>query len=878
MYNKPMELEKAYEAAKYEDDIYKKWEESGLFTPKIEKGKNPFVIMMPPPNATGVLHLGHAVMLALEDIMARYHRMKEDPTLWLPGTDHASIATQNKVEKLLAEKGLSRHKLGRTEFLKHVHEFVENSRQTIRNQVRKMGSSCDWSREKYTLEPSLSRAVSEVFTRMYNDGLIYRGHRIVNWCPRCASTLADDEVEYKEERTKFYYFKYGPFVIGTARPETKFLDKIIVVHPKDKRYLKYIGQEMTVPWIEGDIKAKVIADESIDMEFGTGAMTITPAHSFVDFEIAKKHGLEIVQIIDEKGDLTAAAGEFKGKNAGKARSEIVKKLEEKGLVEKIEENYVHNVAMCYRCNTQVEPLVSRQWFIAVDRKFGKKKKSLKEISIEVVEKGEIKIVPEKFNKTYFNWMNNLHDWCISRQIWFGHRIPVWYCKNSKCGRENVSATELTKCAFCGGQDLEQDNDTLDTWFSAGLWTFATLGWPEKTKDLEYFHPTSVLETGYDILFFWIARMIIMTTYALDQVPFKNVYLHGLVRTREGKKMSKSDPKSCIDPLDMIKKYGADALRLSMVIGNTPGNDVKLYEEKIAGYRNFVNKIWNAARFALMQADGAKEPAGELVAHSSGDKWILTRTQELIKEVTGDIEAFNFSDAGSKIYDFTWNEFCAWYLEISKSEHKNLPVLNYVLSTILKLLHPFVPYVTEALWSHLDNKELLMKQPWPQVNKSYIFPDEAKNINVLIEVITAIRNLRQESGINVAQKIHAVVASEKWKALLEEKKEPLIRMARLEKLEIVDKAPKIHPALTTFTANKVEIILPAAELVDLNKEKGRLNKEKANLENYIKGLSAKLNNENFAKNAPANIVDEERKKLVDAKEKLEKVTLQLEKLG
>ncbi len=886
-----MILEKAYQAKKYEDKIYRAWEKSGLFSPKIIKGKKPFTIMMPPPNATGTLHLGHAVMLALEDIMIRYHRMKGEPSLWIPGTDHASIATQNKVEKLIAEEGLTRHKLGREKFLKRVEQFVKGSQNTIRRQIRKMGSSCDWTRERYTLEPMLSKAVREVFVRMYHDGLIYRGHRIVNWCPRCASTLADDEVNYKEEKTKFYYFRYGPFVIGTARPETKFADKIIVVHPDDERYKKYIGKSMTVPWIEGTVEAKILADKSVDPKFGTGAMTITPAHDFNDFEIAKRHKLEILQIIDEKGSLTQAAGSFAGKNARAARDEIVQKLADKDLVEKIDEAYVHNISLCYRCDTPVEPLVSKQWFISVDKTFGRTKKSLKQIALEVVRNGKIKILPERFEKTYFHWMENLHDWCISRQIWFGHQIPVWYCVGDEreggackleCRKPFVQTDPPKKCPHCGSKNLQQDPDTLDTWFSSGLWTFSTLGWPDKTKDLPYFHPTSVLETGYDILFFWIARMILMTTYALNEIPFKYVYLHGLVRTREGKKMSKSDPKTCIDPLDMIQKYGADALRLSMVIGATPGNDIRLYEEKIAGFRNFVNKIWNAARFALMQSAPLGKAKQEkkysaIKPRTLADKWILTRTQHLIRSVTDDLENFRFSDAGMKIYDFTWGEYCAWYLEISKGKDQNQPVLNYVLETILALLHPFIPYATEALWGKLDKKNLLIAQAWPQVQKKYIFQKEAASMSVVVDSVTAIRNMRHESHIEPTKKISVILVSNKWKTLLEEKREPIMRLARLEKLEILASAPKIGPALTHYTNDRVEIFLPLEGIIDVQAERKRLADEKEQLQQYSASLEAKLSNEHFITRAPKAIVETERVKLAAAKEKLEKITQQLKSL-
>ncbi|PIQ77078.1 valine--tRNA ligase [Candidatus Peregrinibacteria bacterium CG11_big_fil_rev_8_21_14_0_20_46_8] len=875
------ELSKTYDASKHEDAIYKSWEKSGLFTPKIQKNRKPFVVMMPPPNATGTLHLGHAVMLAIEDILVRYHRMLGEPALWIPGTDHAGIATQNKVEKLLAEKGVTRHDLGRDKFIKEVEKFVAGSQNTIRSQVRKMGSSCDWTRERYTLEDDLSHAVRTQFVNMYKDGLIYRGKRIVNWCTRCSSTLADDEVVYKEERAKFYYLKYGPFVIGTARPETKFLDKIIVVHPDDKRYKKYHGKSMTVKWIEGDVEATILADKAADPEFGSGAMTITPAHDFVDFELAQRHGIEIHEIIDQEGNLTSAAGEFTGRNAREAREDIIKKLDKKGLVEKIDENYVHNLSLCYRCKTPIEPLVSLQWFINVDKKFssvkGKPARTLKERAIDFVKKGKIEILPKQFEKTYFHWMENLHNWCISRQIWFGHRIPVWYCE---CKNPIVALETPKKCPHCGSKKLRQDPDTLDTWFSSGMWTFSTLGWPKKTKDLDYFHPTSVLETGYDILFFWVARMILMTSYALDTVPFETVYLHGLVRTRDGRKMSKSDPETAIDPLDMIEKYGADALRLSMVIGSTPGNDTRLYEEKIASYRNFINKIWNGARFALMQLQengGVAAAHKPLKAETLADKWILTRTQQLIDEVTEDINKFRLSDAGTKIYDFAWGEYFNWYLEISKGEHKNLPVLIYVLKTILQLLHPFVPFVTEVLWKELGEKELLIGAQWPATNKKLIFKKEAQQMLAVIDVISAIRSLRHENNINPAKKIHAILVSKKHAYLLEEKREAIERLARLEKLDIETSAPKVHPALKQVTAAGIEIILPVGDLVDISAEVEKLMKEIENVSAYAKTLESKLKNSGFVQNAPGAVVESEREKLTASKEKVEKLQSQLKLL-
>ncbi len=752
---------KAYSSLK-EDEIYATWETSGFFNPDIPHSTtyppaSPckawragnlqpttyFSISMPPPNATGELHIGHAMFLTLQDIMIRYHRMKGESALWLPGTDHASIATQNKVEKdLLKTEGKTRHDLGRAAFLKRVNQFVKDSQHTIRTQIRKMGSSCDWSRERYTLDDWLTRAVQEVFVRMHKDGLIYRGNRIVNWCPRCASTLADDEVEYKAAKGKFYYFRYGPIVIGTARPETKFYDKTIVVHPKDKRYKHLVGGKFMVPWIEGEVEANVIADPVVDVHMGTGAMTLTPAHSFIDFDLAQKYKLPIVQIIDERGNLTDVAGEFSGMNAYKTRKAIVDKMRKKSLVERIDDEYEHNLSVCYRCDTAIEPLVSRQWFIDVNHELlitnyelrktvGKERASLKEIAVAVVKKGEIKIIPDRFNKTYFHWMENLRDWCISRQIWFGHRIPVWYCygklkttaQNSKleqCDTVVVSITKPKQCRKCNGTKFTQDPDTLDTWFSSGLWTFSTLGWPEETKDLERFHPTSVMETGYDILFFWVARMILMSTYTLGEVPFKTVYLHGLVRDKLGRKMSKSLGNG-IDPLDMIKKFGADAVRLSLVIGTTPGNDIRLYEEKIAGYRNFVNKVWNISRFIIRNLqfnpesfqDQSAKLQFKIQNFTLADHWILYELSELVKRVNKNLESYRFSAASEDIYEFMWHKLADVYIEEikrEKLEHRQ-EILEYILEKYLIMLHPFVPFVTEGIWGKLKTKDLLMIQPW-----------------------------------------------------------------------------------------------------------------------------------------------------------------------
>jgi len=895
------ELPKAYDAQKVEDGIYKEWEDSGFFNPDRLPGerKQGFSISMPPPNATGTLHIGHAMFLTIQDLIIRYQRMLGKKALWLPGTDHAAIATQTKVEKMLKSEGKSKYDFTREEFLRRVDEYVRGSQNTIRNQIRKMGSSCDWSRERFTLDEGLSRAVRHAFVAMYNDGLIYRGQRIVNWCPRCESTLADDEVEYQEKTGKFYYFRYGPIVIGTVRPETKFLDKTIVVHPSDDRYKDIVGKHFDVEWIEGSVRANVIADEIVDREFGSGAMTITPAHSFEDFDLAQKHGLSIDKIIDEKGNFTKAAGSFSGKNARESREDIVKILEKKGLLEKVDENYKYNLSVCYRCQTPIEPMPSKQWFVSVNspvKTLGGK--SLKEKAIESVRSGEIKIIPERFNRSYFRWMENLHDWCISRQIWYGHRIPVWYCmkcentemkpKESEIGVYNdvdillkradvvcpiVAIYEKdVKCPQCGETDrkyLLQDPDTLDTWFSSGLWTFSTLGWPEKTKDLKEFHPTSAMETGYDILFFWVARMVLMSNYFMREVPFKEVYLHGLVRDEKGKKMSKS-LDNIIDPLDLIPKYGTDAIRLSLLIGITPGNDVNLGEGKIAGYRNFVNKLWNISRYVLMSVNEPRliETAPKPLTLS--DEWILAKLETLKETISADLDKYAFSHAGEALYEFTWKDFADWYIEIAKIEKGKDKMLLYVLQNILKLWHPFCPFVTEEIWKQLKTKSVLMVESWPMVEKSEQRPKEAINDFSQIQgLVSAIRNMRSEAGVEPAKKITAVVVAHGKEKLMNEQKAVIMSLARLSDLRIEKNAQKPDNALSAVVFG-MEIHIEFSDIIDTEKEKKNLQRQIDEISNYIERVKAKLDNKDFTSRAPEHIVAAEREKLEKEREKLAKL--------
>ena len=877
-------MDKAYEPKKYEDSIYKKWEESKAFKADVNSGKPPFTISMPPPNATGVLHLGHSIMLALQDILIRHRRMKGYEVLWVPGTDHAGIATQNRVEKLIAEEGLTREQLGREGFLHRVTEFVAGSQDTIRNQVRKMGASCDWSRERYTLDDNLKEAVTEMFVRMYKDELVYRGYRIVNWCPRCQSTLADDEVQHEDIEGNFYYIEYpfkeevGGLIIATTRPETMLGDTAVAVNPNDERYAKYIGKKIIIPLINREIE--IIGDEYVDLETGTGALKVTPAHDPNDFEIGKRHNLETLRIMDAEGKITNSNSEYDGLDRIAARNEIVENLKKEGFLKKVEP-HGHSVGHCYRCNTMIEPLTSDQWFIDVNKKFkfddsklkfGKNEASLKELSLHVVKEKHINIVPERFDKTYFHWMENLRDWCVSRQIWWGHRIPVWYCDD--CEEIIVSKEAPSCCSKCKSNNLRQDEDTLDTWFSSGLWTFSTLGWPNNTEDLAKFHPTSVMETGYDILFFWIARMILMTTYALNDVPFDTVYLHGLIRTREGKKMSKSDPSTCIDPLYIIDQYGADALRMSMVVGNTPGNDMRLYEEKIKGYRNFTNKLWNASRFVLgiIEEKGITEaPKINYDALSSADEWILNKLNAVIKYSDNGLMTFKIGEVGQELYDFFWNDFCDWYLELSKGEKQNPAVLYHVLKNSLILLHPFMPFVTEEIWSYLPGtKEMLIYEKYSEADdKNY----NSELTERAIDVISSIRKVRAENKIEPVKKVPAIIYGHKHLEAIEHHKEDIMRLARIDQLTLENEGEKITGAASDVI-NGIEIFIPLDGLVDTEKEKARLEKEIKNIGGYIKGIEAKLSNKKFVSNAPDSVVDGEKKKLDEGKDKLNKMKEQL----
>lgn len=899
-----MPISKNYIPAEHEDRIYKMWEESGVFKPSDDPAKTPYTIIMPPPNATGTLHLGHAMGVAIQDALIRWRRMQGYAALWLPGTDHAAIATNAKVEKMVNAEGKTKEDLGREVFVQRVKDYVAGSQDTIRKQMRATGASADWSREKYTMDEDVSQTVTDVFVRMYNDGLIYRGHRIVNWCPHCQSTLADDEVEYREEKSKFYYFKYGPVVIGTARPETKFADKTIIVHPDDARYADLVGKKMTVPWIEGDVEATVIADPTTDKDFGSGAMTITPAHSFEDFALAEKYGLDMPQIIDERGNLTAAAGEFAGKNARQAREQIVEKLAAKGLVDHVDENYTHNLSICYRCDTPIEPLISDQWFIDVDKPvvdWKGEKKSLKQIALEVVKGGEIKIVPERFEKIYYHWMENLHNWCISRQIWWGHQLPVWYrplmsggsselkVESAKLGQQEIYVGKKAP----EGDGWTQDPDTLDTWFSSGMWTFSTLGWSatadaaNQASDFQRFHPTDVLETSYDIIFFWVARMILMTTYATKQIPFKTVYFHGLVRDKQGRKMSKSLGNG-IDPLDMIAKYGADAMRLSLVVGVTPGNDTKLSEDKIAGYRNFANKLWNIARYiegvlekerGVSLVEASKQIQDEAAAFDAtqvgvSEQWILSRLFTVSKEATADMENFRLSAAADRVFHFVWNEYADWYLETTKgrtNDAKVQLVLLTVLEQSLRLLHPFMPFVTEALWKEIGGEGMLISQSWASQTEKYKNPMAEKQMGKHMEAVEAIRSLKNMAGPVSAKNASFMIYPISPDVMIDYVM--LRNLTRVDQIVPVNReVPDVLAILTSIGWVYFGVTRDNKPVLIKN-----LQKKSVQLEKFIMSTKARLASADFTAKAPEELIAQTRTMLAEAEKKLAAAQVQLGRL-
>ena len=868
------EMDKTYNPSEKEDKIYEKWEKSGFFNPdnlNLPENAPNYSMVLPPPNITAKLHLGHASTIAIEDLFIRFHRMNGYRTLWIPGTDHAAIATQNVVEKkILIEEKKTRHDLGREEFLKKVWEFLNETQNTILNQTKKLGASIDWSRQAFTLDEQRQKAVRKMFSDMYKEGVIYQGERVINWCPRCKSTLADDEVEYKEQKTFLYTFKYDqnfPIAISTTRPETKLGDTAIAVNPRDRRYKEYVGQTISANFCGQKLNIKIIADINVDMNFGTGALGVTPAHSMIDSQMAQKNNLESIKVISEDGKIRDGFNNFSGKDVLEARKMIVEELKKDNLILS-EEELINNLSICYRCNTPIEPLPSKQWFISVDKKINRlENKSLKELAIEAVTNKKIEIIPERFNKRYLDWMNNLHDWCISRQIWFGHQIPVWYK-----GKEIYVGEEAPI-----GNDWKQDPDTLDTWFSSGMWTFSTLGWPNnflnnlKNGDLQKFHPTQMLETGYEIITLWVSRMIMMSFFALNEIPFEKVYLHGMILDEKGKKMSKSKGNG-IDPIDMIEKFGTDALRLSLLIGNTPGNDVRISEEKIASARNFINKLWNISRFIISDNQDFSDDYDTKNLNLS-DKWILSKLNKLIKRVSLDIKEYKFATAGEDLREFTWNDLADWYLESKKFEKNNntRKILIFVLKNILKLWHPFIPFVTETIWEEVKEEELLIITKWPEINNINLETEE-NNFELIKKIITSVRNARFANKIEVSKKIKAQILAENQKEIIFSQQHLIKNLKTgIEEIEFITKEnrPKVDKTIL-ITLEGVEIYLIGA--IDEEKEAKRRKKEIENLEKMITTITTKLNNQDFVKKAPIELVKKEKNRLQGYQKELKKIKL------
>jgi len=878
-----MRLPKVYEASKYEDDIYALWEKSGVFTADPKSGKEHYSISMPPPNETGTLHIGHALFITLQDILARHARQQGKDVLWLPGTDHAALPVNAIIEKQLSEEGTSKHQIGREAFLERTKEFVGTSRETINGQIRAMGASVDWTRSRYTLDDALNRCVNETFVKMYHDGLIYRGHRIVNWDPNLETNVSDDEVAYVETPGKFYTFQYGPFQIGTARPETKFGDKYVVVHPEDKRYAQYQhGQQFSVEWINGPITATLIKDEAADPEFGTGAMTITPWHSQVDFEIAERHNLEKQQIIDFHGKLLPVAKEFAGLSIEEARPKIVDKLKGKGLLLKIDENYVHNVAINDRGKGVIEPQIRLQWFVDVNKPavdWKGKQCSLKEVMQTVIRDEDIELIPKRFEKTYFHWIDNLRDWCISRQIWWGHRIPVWYRQATDGREETYVGVQPPTDHSEGWHEWEQDPDTLDTWFSSALWTWSTLIDPAlaqnyelnlgdllaQSQDFQTYHPTSVMETGWDILFFWVARMILATTYMTNQVPFKQVYLHGLVRTEDGKKMSKSNPETIIDPLEVIPEYGTDALRFALIQGMSAGNDQRLGRSKIIANRNFANKLWNIARY-IEDTIGEEVNRPDLKLVSAADHWIVDKLRTSQDKIGKDLDEFRFSEAYETLYHFVWDDLADWYVEASKVE-PNKPLLAYLLENVLLLAHPFAPFVTETIWQTLawENDSVLAGKPLQKIVNS-----DAKQAKDFAELQAIVSETR---AITKVLKVSDVTLYYSNAPFLEQNATIIKRLGRLLAIkQVTDGGQGLS---LTSTKYDCWLDIDSRTAQSYLKEVQAKHGQQLALIDQLKG---RLSNDNYVKNAPKQVVDQTKEQLAEAEALLKTLELEIQRFN
>ena len=884
------EIPRTYEPQKVEKRIYDFWSDAGYFTPEIDPDREPFTVIMPPPNVTGELHMGHALTIALEDLMVRWHRMKGDPSLYLPGSDHAGIATQVVVERMLAGEGVTRHDLGRDGFNETVWKWVDNYGSRIYEQTKRIGASCDWSRTAFTLDEGPSTAVRTTFVNLYRKGLIYRGERITNWCPRCHTALSDLEVKYGDENGNLYHIRYaledgsGALVVATTRPETLLGDTAVAVNPEDERYTEHIGKSAILPVLGR--KIPVIGDEAVELGFGTGALKVTPGHDATDFEIGQRNALETVSVMNLDGTLNENAGPYEGQSMGEARKNIVVQLDEEGLLERVEP-YHHSVGHCDRCDNIVEPIVTSQWYVKME--------PLAKPAREAVANGETRIIPDRFSKVYFNWMDNIRDWCISRQLWWGHRIPVWYCGD--CGEVIVELEDPSQCGACGSSDLLQDDDVLDTWFSSGLWTHSTLGWPGETEDLEYFYPTSVMETGYDILFFWVARMMMMGLENAGAPPFHTVYLHGLVLDPEGVKMSKTRG-NVLDPLQLIDMYGADALRFALTIGNSPGNDQRLNEQKLESSRNFANKLWNAARFVMGNLEDAGDELDgwycQVLPTNRQDRWIMSRLNHVTAQVERHMEDYQFGEAQRTIHDFFWHEYADWYIEMAKirlrsdeEENSPLPYLAVVLERVLRLLHPFMPFVTEEIWQTLRERvpvdpsapNALIIAEYPVADTDFYDDDAEAEISLVMEAVRSIRNLRAEFRIQQHQRIEAVLDLPQDSAVAEAEADAIRMLARVEPLRFGGGTNgSATNESVSLVLSKGVVTIPLGGLVDLDNERERLRGEIANIDRNRERLAARLSDERFLSRAPAEVVERERERLESIEERKSRAEDVLSRIG
>ena len=873
------ELPKTYEPQEVEGKIYQSWMDAGCFKAAPNPDKKPFCIVMPPPNVTGQLHMGHAMDATLQDILIRYKRMQGYEALWMPGTDHAGIATQIKVEEELRKnEGLTRYDLGREKFLERVWDWKHKYGDRIVEQQKKLGASCDWDRARFTMDEGCSRAVREAFCELYDKGLIYKGSRIINWCPHCLTALSDAEVEYQDKPGHLWYIRYpladgsGDLVVATTRPETMMGDTGVAVNPEDERFKDLVGKTCILPIMNREIP--IVADEYVELGFGTGAVKMTPAHDPNDFEVGLRHNLEVIRCIDDDGKINENGGPYNGMDRYECRKAIVKDLEEQGYLIKTED-YSHNVGTCYRCHNDVEPLISAQWFV--------KMAPLAKEALRVVNDGEVQFIPERFTKTYTNWMENVHDWCISRQLWWGHQIPAWTCAD--CGHITVDRADPTCCAKCGSKNITREEDVLDTWFSSALWPFSTLGWPDKTPELDYFYPTSVLVTGYDIIFFWVARMIFSGCEQMGKYPFEKVLIHGLVRDDKGRKMSKSLGNG-IDPLEMAEKYGADALRFNLITGNSPGNDMRFYVEKCEAMRNFANKIWNASRFVMMNLTIDQVELPEKLELE--DKWVLSKLNTLVKEVTENMDAYELGVASAKVYDFIWDTYCDWYIELTKDRMRNTDtaenaqnVLCYVLIQVLRLLHPFMPFITEEIYQalpHMAGQEggFIMTSPWPVWREDLNFRDEEEAMEMVMDAIRAIRGRRAEMNVAPSRKVKLTIATA-YHDVFTAGAPFFLRLASAGEVEVIPAAQAgssdemRREGMVEVITHAARVFMPLAELVDVKAELERIAKEKAKAEGHLKGIEAKLSNEAFTSKAPAHIVQNQR----DQAEKLRSLIAQLD---